>query len=245
MVGIFTRTGTNSSVSGWRSTNPRLVDRFDMNGNGCAGSRPSGVSAGETLRSKYSPASTRCAGVSVAQSASTMPCAASCGRSPPKHRACSSSIAVTATRICASSSRVEPRRATGSPSSSTSALPRSSPTRLMKNSSRLDPTIARNFSRSRSGVRSSSASASTRRLKSSQARSRSSQACSSRPLSPGCFPGAVCARAALAARLRAAVFAPRVPARDLALASMFSSHRALQHPLSAPFRGRHACGRVV
>src|SRR5262252_9368570 len=43
----------------------------------------------------------------------------------------------------------------------------------MKNSSRLAVKIARNFTRSRSGVRSSSASASTRALKSSQLRSRS------------------------------------------------------------------------
>lgn len=50
--GIFTRTGTYSPESGSRSTNPQLVDRFEMKGEGCAGSNPSGVSAGETLLSK-------------------------------------------------------------------------------------------------------------------------------------------------------------------------------------------------
>ena len=36
------------------STKPQEVDRFDMNGNGCDGFRLSGVSAGDTWRSKYS-----------------------------------------------------------------------------------------------------------------------------------------------------------------------------------------------
>ena len=53
---------------------------------------------------------------------------------------------------------------------------RIAPTRFMKNSSRFDVKIARNLSRSSSGTRSSSASASTRRLNSSQLRSRSNQA---------------------------------------------------------------------
>src|SRR5438132_7478488 len=44
--------------------------------------------------------------------------------------------------------------------------------RFMKNSSRFEPTIARNLTRSRSGFRSSSASASTRRLNASQVSSR-------------------------------------------------------------------------
>ena len=46
------------------------------------------------------------------------------------------------------------------------------PMRFMKNSSRFEPTIARNLTRSRSGFRSSSASASTRRLNASQVSSR-------------------------------------------------------------------------
>ena len=44
--------------------------------------------------------------------------------------------------------------------------------RFMKNSSRLEAVIARNFTRSSSGVRSSSASWSTRLLKASQVSSR-------------------------------------------------------------------------
>jgi hypothetical protein len=47
--------------------------------------------------------------------------------------------------------------------------------RFMKNSSRFDGEIARNFTRSSNGVRSSSASCSTRRLNSSQLRSRSTE----------------------------------------------------------------------
>src|SRR5262249_14203804 len=56
--------------------------------------------------------------------------------------------------------------------------------RFMKNSSRLEVKIARNFARSSNGVRGSCASANTRRLKSSHPWSRSIQT-SSRPHLPG------------------------------------------------------------
>ena len=63
--------------------------------------------------------------------------------------------------------------------------------RFMKNSSRLDPVMARNFTRSSSGVRLSAASLSTRLLKRSQVSSRLKYSCGedrSGPVSAAAIP---------------------------------------------------------
>jgi hypothetical protein len=54
--------------------------RFEMNGNGCAGSNDSGVSVGSTDVSKYDRISSRSSAVSSSYSRRWMPASASAGR---------------------------------------------------------------------------------------------------------------------------------------------------------------------
>ena len=156
---------------GRSSRNAHEVERFDTYGNGCAASRLSGVSTGEISVSKTAETSSRCSAVRSSQ-ASEVDAVLGQPRAAARRgssAACCSSIAMIIARAPAEAARGAPgRRGSRRP-----APGRMSAIRFMKNSSRLDEKIARNFTRSSSGVRSSSASCSTRRLNSSQLRSRS------------------------------------------------------------------------
>jgi hypothetical protein len=170
--GTFTRANVVCCVTGSRSRTARLSDRFEMYGKGRPRPTASGVSTGKIWRRKRSHIAWRCEPSSDSQPTIAMPCSDSAGRS---------AVATVAACRCESSparSRIASIVSDGvrpsapvfdRPASTWSCRPA---TRIMKNSSRFEVKIAANFSRSISGTDASSASSSTRSLKSSQLSSR-------------------------------------------------------------------------
>ena len=173
ICGTFTLAKCSVPVRGLRTITARLRERPEMYGNGCAGSTASGVRTGNTRepnRSCIRP----CASASRSDQRRISICSlASSGLiwswKQSAWRTISSRVRA---QIASSTSRGS------SPDAARTATPaailRLSPaTRTMKNSSRLLAKIARNRTRSSSGIWGSSASSSTRVLKCSQDSSRS------------------------------------------------------------------------
>src|SRR6266850_2211295 len=150
----------------------RHIARLPTYGNGWPGSTASGVSTGSTVRRKYSSRNRSCSPLRSLGRISTMPSAASSGWiSCRKQRCCSSTSwwirAATAAIVSAAV------RSSGPEVGSPACIRRLSvATRIMKNSSRFELKMDRNFTRSSSGTVGSWASSSTRRLKSSHDSSR-------------------------------------------------------------------------
>ena len=170
-LGTFTRANASWSSSGSCSRTIRLSDRFEMYGNGRPGPTASGVSTGKICSRKWRSI-TFAGAPDSSQVTIRIPCSASAGRTTSVNwRAWrrSSSRTVSAIR---SSTSVGDRPSGPRASIRASTWSCTPATRTMKNSSRLVTKIARNFSRSISGSDSSSASCSTRSLKSSQDSSR-------------------------------------------------------------------------
>ena len=169
--GTLTRANTSWSRSGSWSRTIRLSDRFEMYGNGRPGPTASGVSTGKICSRKWR--AIRLAGAAdSSQVTIRMPCWASSGRtisvnSRAWRRSCSRTFSEMPWSTSDGDSPSGPRASMRA--SSWSWTPA---TRTMKNSSRLVAKIARNFRRSISGSDSSSASCSTRSLKSSHDSSR-------------------------------------------------------------------------
>ena len=171
--GTLTRAKCSLPVAGLVTTTARFSDSPEMYGNGCAGSTASGVSTGKICRRKNLRSRSCSLSPSSSQRTSVMPSCASAGCT------CSANTAAwRAVSLCASS-LIASRTCRGdSPDAAVTAMPvamrRLRPaTRTMKNSSRLDAKIARNRTRSSSGMSASSASSSTRWLNASQESSRS------------------------------------------------------------------------
>ena len=143
-----------------------------MYGKGSPGPTASGMSTGATSRSKRRSRSARSSAGRSSRLVTTMPSRTSWGRTESRQQA--------AWRWMSSSTRWRMRAITSSRGSWSGVLdgrPASMAsstlaTRTMKNSSRLLEKMARNFARSSSGCDSSSASSSTRELKSSHESSR-------------------------------------------------------------------------
>ena len=143
-----------------------------MYGKGRPSPTASGVRTGKIWRRKRSHSARRWAPSSDSQPTTAIPCSESAGRSAePTQRAWRSRSSPARARIASIvSDGVRPSAPVfASPASTWSWRPA---TRIMKNSSRLDVKIAANFSRSIRGTDASSASSSTRSLKSSQLSSR-------------------------------------------------------------------------
>ena len=133
-----------------------------MNGNGWPGLTASGVSTGKISRSNRFFSSSSSSSLQSSTWATVIPSVASAGTSRLRQRRdwfiTSSS---TRGRIAASASRgvIPSAERTERPDSAWSSSPA---TLTMKNSSSIEEKIAQNFTRSRSGTDSSSASSSTR-----------------------------------------------------------------------------------
>src|SRR6266540_2346198 len=172
MSGTLTRANSGRWLAGSRTVTASDSDRLEMYGKGWPGSTASGVSTGKTWSWKYSRRYSRSDSSRLPMSATRVPCSARAGTIWSRKQRASASMAGTTCLLIASSVSVgvqpsEPRLAT--PASTCSRRP---DTRTMKNSSRLLEKIARNLSRSSSGVVGSVASASTRSLNCSQETSR-------------------------------------------------------------------------
>ena len=169
LSGTLTRANLCSSVSGSRVSTASDSDRFERNGNGWPGSTASGVSTGKTERRKYCRAARRVSASRDFQSRRCIPAPPAPGAD---RRDSSFDAASTCVRTSVADARELLARRSGrrgssrcTAASSCSCRPE---TRIMKNSSRFDEKIARNFRRSSSGQRGLSASASTRSLNASQ-----------------------------------------------------------------------------
>ncbi len=177
--GTFTRANRCSPVSGSRTTTARFSDRFEMYGKGCAGSTASGVRTGKTFASNTSTRYSRSSSSSSSHLENAMPTSSSAGAislvNSSAWRVTSSSMRALIARSCWSGSIPSGVRVR-IPAATCSWSPE---TRTWTNSSRFEPKMARNLARSRRGRCVSSASASTRALKSSQESSRFSSRCSS------------------------------------------------------------------
>jgi hypothetical protein len=141
--GTLTRAKCSLPVRGLTRTTARFRERPEMYGNGCAGSTASGVSTGNTRLVNISPMRSCSSGESSSQRTIVMPSVARAGRTWSRYtRACIDISSDATSEICSSTSR-------GSrPDADRTAMPvairRLRPaTRTMKNSSRLDPKIAR------------------------------------------------------------------------------------------------------
>ena len=170
ICGTLTRAKPRSPVSGSRK--PTAIDRLsvEMYGNGWPGSTASGVRTGKISSRKRWRSASWCSGM-AAYSTSSTPSAASVRRTSTKiaeWSATSSSTRSRAAASCSSAVRPSGERAT-LPASTCWRRPA---TRTWKNSSRLPAKMARNLTRSSSGLRSSRASCSTRALNSSHDSSR-------------------------------------------------------------------------
>src|SRR5262249_502150 len=172
-AGTCTTANSLSASPGRSSSTARLSDLLSRCGNGWPGSMASGVSTGKISRRNNSPRWPRSASVRSLVPRTTIPSFSRAGRtSALKHlycRATSSRTTWLMRSICSAGamrSAPEPR---AMPDCTFCCRP---PTRTMKNSSRLELTMARNLSRSSSGTSGSWASSRTRRLNSSQLNSR-------------------------------------------------------------------------
>ena len=154
------------------SSTAKLSDLFSTRGNGCAGSRPIGVSTGITSRKKYARTHSCWAGVQSLRRRKQMPSAASLGSSSSL-----SSRYWRSTSSCARCATSGNSWRGEMPSGCAPAAPRvicsfRPPTRISKNSSRLLDTMHRKRNRSSSGFFRFSASSSTRMLNASRPSSR-------------------------------------------------------------------------
>ena len=170
--GTFTRAKVSVSDTGSRTHTATLSDRFEMYGNGRPGPTASGVSAGKICSRKIRSTRACSSSSQASQETTRRPSSASSGRMRDSHsRDCRAAWADTRSTIRSIVSEGErpsgPRASI--PASTWSCRPA---TRTMKNSSWFDAQMARNLARSSSGICSSSASWSTRSLKSSQESSR-------------------------------------------------------------------------
>ena len=77
--GTLTRAKRCSPVAGSRTATARLSERFEMYGNGCAGSTASGVSTGKMRASNSRVSSARSSSSSSSQSANSTPASSSAG----------------------------------------------------------------------------------------------------------------------------------------------------------------------
>ena len=164
-----------ASLPDRRTMKLRLL--FWMRGNGRAGSRPSGLSTGSTSARKYCSSQARVAASQPVAGSSSIPARASSGISTSLRQAyCSCTRCIA--RWCTAASCSSIARPSGPAAVEPSSLSCFRPeTRISKNSSRLLLEMHRKRSRSSSGVRASSACASTRWLNSSAEVSRLMKSC--------------------------------------------------------------------
>ena len=153
-----------ASLPSSTTTTFRLLLR--MRGNGCAGSRPSGESTGETSSLKYFCSQRFCFAVQLSRVGTRMPALFKAGRRSSFQSRYCSSTSLPASECSFSNASF------GSIRSGSSGAPNSSAvstvaTRTSKNSSRLVQAMHRYFRRSSRGIDLSCAWARTRKLNSS------------------------------------------------------------------------------
>ena len=168
-----------------RTATTRQSDRLARCGNGWPGSMASGVRTGIRVRWKYPSRKRSWSGVTSLGRTSRIPSEARIGpRSSRKQRCWASTRRWTLSEIAARVSAGE--RPSGPVVGSPARIRRfSSATLTMKNSSRFELKIARNFTRSSSGTEESWASSRTRRLNSSQEISRLTKTSDGRAIRSG------------------------------------------------------------
>ena len=163
----MTRAKRSSPLARSRTTTAKLSERFEMYGNGCAGSTASGVSTGKMRSSKMRVSCARASASSSSHAVNATPASWSAGEislvNAVACRVTSSSTRERIARSCSTWSRPS-GDADRTPTATCSFSPA---TRTWKNSSTLPLKIARNLARSSSGTDGSSASASTRAWNSS------------------------------------------------------------------------------
>ena len=172
--GTLTRANCSAPVMGFASITARLIDRPRMYGKGWDGSTAKGVRMGKIRSENKVRMRPFSSSDSSAQRRISMPSSTSPGRtSSANTRDCSETRSWVRARMASWSSRgsIPATEGTATPASIRRLRPA---TRTMKNSSRLDEKMARNFALSSRGMRSvSRARSSTRSLKASHDSSRS------------------------------------------------------------------------